>query len=243
MINRFRIFAGPNGSGKSTLFEQLKATGQIHTGIYVNADKIEKQIKANQSFNFNAYRVIVNESDFIQLIRNSGLYNATLKDSSFIDKLELKSGILKINLKKTAINSYHASFIAMYLVEVLLKSKQSFCYETVMSHPSKIELLKMAKKAGYKTYLYFLFTDNPELNIERVKLRAKQGLHNVDPIKIKERYYRSFQLLQDAANYSDIAYIIDNSSEAKTVIEKRKNKLIRVIKDYNNFDFSPYLKL
>jgi AAA15 family ATPase/GTPase len=102
LINRFRIFAGPNGSGKSTLFEQLKATGQIHTGIYVNADKIEKQIKANQSFNFNAYRVIVNETDFIQLIRNSGLYNATLKDSSFIDKLELKSGILKINLKKNS---------------------------------------------------------------------------------------------------------------------------------------------
>ena len=39
------MFAGPNGSGKSTLFEQLKATGQIHTGIYVNANKIEKQIE------------------------------------------------------------------------------------------------------------------------------------------------------------------------------------------------------
>jgi predicted ABC-type ATPase len=58
LINRFRIFAGPNGSGKSTLFEQLKATGQIHTGIYVNADKIEiKTITIDQIHPMTKYQL------------------------------------------------------------------------------------------------------------------------------------------------------------------------------------------
>ncbi|HKO81524.1 MAG TPA: hypothetical protein VJU78_14065, partial [Chitinophagaceae bacterium] len=75
-----------------------------------------------------------------------------------------------VGVKKKQINSYHASFIATYLVNKLLLTGQSFCFETVMSHISKVQLLAEAKQAGYKTYLYFVFTDNVELNIARVKL-------------------------------------------------------------------------
>ena len=57
-VKRFRLFAGPNGSGKSTLFESLRENGEIHTEIYISADRIEAQIKSTGIFYFNAYRAV-----------------------------------------------------------------------------------------------------------------------------------------------------------------------------------------
>ena len=54
---KFRLFGGPNGSGKTHLFKKFKHRGYIHTEIYVNADKIEVELKRRRRFNFNAYRV------------------------------------------------------------------------------------------------------------------------------------------------------------------------------------------
>jgi predicted ABC-type ATPase len=94
-----------------------------------------------------------------------------------------------------------------------------------MSHISKVHLLSQAKKAGYKTYLYFVFTDNVELNIARVKLRVKQGQHDVDLSLIKSRYPRTFKLLPKALAMSDEAFLLDNSNEPEIVAEKHNSKL------------------
>ena len=94
-----------------------------------------------------------------------------------------------------------------------------------MSHISKVQLLAEAKQAGYKTYLYFVFTDNVELNIARVKLRTKLGQHDVDPSLIKSRYPRTFRLLPKALSLAEEAFVIDNSNEPEIVAEKHKAKL------------------
>ena len=39
---RLRVFAGPNGSGKSTLFDSFSKN--YHTGLFINADYIEKEL-------------------------------------------------------------------------------------------------------------------------------------------------------------------------------------------------------
>ena len=43
-VPRLRMFAGPNGSGKSTIKDNLP---QAWLGVYINADEIEKLIRAN----------------------------------------------------------------------------------------------------------------------------------------------------------------------------------------------------
>ena len=241
MQPRFRLFAGPNGSGKTTLFENLRKDGIIHTEIYVNADKIEAEIKANKKFHFNAYRIKVTDAGFKEHIINSGLFTSKLSDTSFINHLIINKGILHIGIPKAKINSYHASFIATYLADKLIASDQSFCFETVMSHPSKIDFLRQAKAAGYRTYLYFLFTENVQVNIARVQLRAKQGLHNVSPELISSRYLRTFKNLPAALKEADVAYIIDSSTtDIKIVAEKSHGKVI--IKGPLASVIKPYLK-
>ena len=61
----------------------------------------------------------------------------------------------------------------------------SFSFETVMSHPSKIKELKKAKEKGYRIYLYFVCTDDAEINVNRVANRIEKGGHPVDVYKIR----------------------------------------------------------
>jgi predicted ABC-type ATPase len=93
-----------------------------------------------------------------------------------------------------------------------ISAKRSFSFETVMSHPSKIEVLVRAKEAGYTVLLYFVGTDDPQTNIERVRLRVAQGGHAVPDDKVRDRWHRTMVLLQHAIRSSDHAYIFDNSS-------------------------------
>ena len=48
-----------------------------------------------------------------------------------------------------------------------------------MSHISKVEFLREAKRQGYKTYLYYVSTVDPQINIARVKYRVSVGGHPV----------------------------------------------------------------
>jgi replicative DNA helicase len=93
-----------------------------------------------------------------------------------------------------------------------IKAKRSFAFETVMSHESKIEILVRAKEAGYTVLLYFVGTDDPETNIERVALRVALGGHPVPDDKVRSRWLRTMMLLQQAIRSSDHSFIFDNST-------------------------------
>ncbi|MFB9076144.1 zeta toxin family protein [Flavobacterium procerum] len=108
----------------------------------------------------------------------------------------------------------------------LQESEIDFCFETVMSHPSKIEEIREAKQKGYKTYLYFICIDDPEVNVSRVENRVIKGGHNVSPEKISSRYYNTLSNLMPMIQNVDKSYLFDNSSEEYKLIAKiSENKL------------------
>ncbi len=225
------MFAGPNGSGKTHLFKYLKSQSFIHTEMYVNADEIEKKISSTLSFHFNAYRIKVSDADFKQHIVQSGILKK-IKDRNFLEKIKIENGVLTINIQRSEISSYIASFVASYLAEKLIESGQSFCYETVLSHASKIKLLEKANTIGYKTYLYFVFTNDWHLNVERVKLRVQQGGHPVDKQKIEDRYFRSLKHFSGASAFANTTYLIDNSKNFELMSELKNGESIFISKDY-----------
>lgn len=71
--------------------------------------------------------------------------------------------------------------------------------------------MRDASKAGFKVYLYFIATEDPAINIDRVDIRVKQGGHAVPADRITERYYRSLDLLPEAIDLAYHAFIFDNS--------------------------------
>jgi predicted ABC-type ATPase len=96
--------------------------------------------------------------------------------------------------------------------EECIAEKQSFSFETVMSHPSKVDILVRARTAGFYVLMYFVGTDDPRINIDRVALRVAQGGHDVPTDRIVKRWHRTMGFLDQAIRASDEAFIFDNSA-------------------------------
>ena len=206
---RLRMFAGPNGSGKSLLKSYLP---QELLGIYLNPDEIEQVIRRQSFLDFAAYGVATTADEVLMFFNGSSF----LVSAGFGDAVkQLSVGDDRLDFAKVEVNSYFASVAGDFLRQKLLERKISFTFETVMSHPSKVELLEQAQRAGYRTYLYFIATDDPEINISRVRNRVKLGGHSVPEDRIAPRYHRSLDLLMDAIRHSNRAYVFDNSGDNK----------------------------
>ncbi len=80
------------------------------------------------------------------------------------------------------------------------------------------QLEKIALKKGSRTYLYYVATDDPLINISRVLQRSRKGGHSVPEDKTIARYKRSLGLLMQAIKCSDRAYIFDNSGHGSSWI-------------------------
>lgn len=155
------MFAGPNGSGKSLLKSYVP---QDRIGVFVNADEMEKALLSPKGLDLSSYQVSwVKE----ELLSRLSLHN--FSDKFHPSHLHLIDGFLKLSGE---VNSYHASALASVIRETLLEQKVSFSFETVMSHPSKLEFLREAQQRGYRTYLYFIATKNPTINVSRVSYRV-----------------------------------------------------------------------
>ena len=122
--------------------------------------------------------------------------------------------------------AYEASAIAAQERLNCIDNKQSFSFETVMSHPSKLAILETAKKAGFETRLVYISTDNPQTNVDRVKQRVIDGGHDVPENKVISRYHRSLSLLPKASEIADKTYIFDNTNSSRLGVELSQGKII-----------------
>jgi predicted ABC-type ATPase len=201
------MFAGPNGSGKSTLKAVLPPA---LLGVFLNPDEIEDEIRHKGFLDFAAYGVTTRSEDVLLFFTGS----AFLKQAGCAEgarNLDFSNG--RLNFGKVEVNSYFASVAEDFLRQKLLEQRETFTFETVMSHPSKVDLLVQAQSAGYRTYLYYVATDDPAINISRVRNRVKLGGHAVPEEKIATRYHRSLGLLMEAIRHTNRAYIFDNSGD------------------------------
>ncbi|MEY2926329.1 MAG: hypothetical protein RL367_806 [Pseudomonadota bacterium] len=92
-----------------------------------------------------------------------------------------------------------------------LSAGSDYCFETVMSHPSHIEHMQAARKAGFETRLCFVATEGPVINRSRVANRVVHCGHDVPPDRIEARYHRCLALLPAAIQACHHCLIFDNS--------------------------------
>jgi predicted ABC-type ATPase len=205
-IPRLRIFAGPNGSGKSTLQEVIS---KELLGVYINPDEIEKEIKEFDFLDLTRYGIQTDEEEILSFFAKSTL----LKKADLLEEADyLKFADNKLIFSNLIVNAYFASVCADFIRKSVLSTRRTFTFETVMSSYDKVEFLELAQKFGYRTYLYYIATHDPLINVSRVKYRVSKGGHDVPEDKIISRYGRSLENLWPAIQYSNRAYIFDNSS-------------------------------
>lgn len=215
-----RIFAGPNGSGKTTIINKLK--DKISFGVYVNADDIEKEIRTQKTLHFGAFKLNVTTKQIQSFFKKSILSPVKNEDLEYWSKISIQNNQLILK-KKIKIDSYLAADITEFIRQNLLKEGITFSYETVMSHPDKIKFLRKAKRLNYKIYLYFIATEDPSINIRRVKVRVAQEGHYVKSETIIKRYYKSLENLKPALKQTNRAYLFDNSNKASILTAEITN--------------------
>ena len=92
-----------------------------------------------------------------------------------------------------------------------LRLRQSLAFETVFSIPEKLQFLSDAKDAGFFIRMFFVGTDDPEINAARILNRVKEGGHGVPVEKIHDRFGKSLANLAAAIPLCDRTYVYDNS--------------------------------
>ena len=97
------------------------------------------------------------------------------------------------------------------LIIVAGPNGSGMAFETVFSTREKLEFVKKAKEKGFFVRLFFVCTNDPSINAQRVAIRVMEGGHDVPISKIILRYYRSIANCVESLKWLDRAYFYDNS--------------------------------
>jgi len=205
MIRRFRMIAGPNGSGKSTLVNRLREDYSVNFYDFLNADDIFASVRRTGAY---SPRFPLSPQELTSYAERS-TYDDSVKEFFRSEAVRVDDDCVKFDAR--AVNSYTIALFTNFLQEMAILRGESFSQETVFSHPSKIDALRRAREADYRTYLYYIATDSARINLRRVANRHSQGGHDVPPEKIMERYRRSLAQVKDAVPYLSRAYFFDNT--------------------------------
>lgn len=207
---RVRMFAGPNGSGKTSLVHRLardfSANGFFQLHQFINADNLFRDLHEGRGISL----AFLGQDVAIEQLRIALVAGGRLSAGHpFLDAVQLENR--RLMAPPAVCDAYVAAAIADFLRDELRAVGQSFSFETVMSHRSKIDFFAQARAEGYRTYLYFIATESSHLNISRVHNRAALGGHDVPENKIVERYQRCLELVGAALKHTYRAFLFDNS--------------------------------
>lgn len=117
-----------------------------------------------------------------------------------------------------------AAQMAESMREKRIAGNLDFTFETVLSTPRNLILLKKAKEKRYFVRCIYVLTVNPDINVSRVKSREQAGGHGVPEEKIRTRYDKALALLPELVPVCDVLHIYDNSDVPFRIFKKRKTQ-------------------
>ncbi|MBF0431515.1 MAG: zeta toxin family protein [Fibrobacteria bacterium] len=119
-------------------------------------------------------------------------------------------------------------------IKELAEQRKTFAFETTMASRTFGTFLNQCKKKGYITNVIFLWLQNPDLAVERVKLRVKTGGHNIPQEIILKRYVSGirnfFSIYQPISNNWSV---YDNSGKSPVIIaEKSLSSKLKIVNEH-----------
>jgi len=114
-------------------------------------------------------------------------------------------------------HGHDASAIAAEIRDALLERREPFIAETVASHPSKVDLVRRARAAGYHVHLLVVMVPE-DLTVARVAARVVAGGHDVPEEKVRARYRRLWANVVEMIELASSAELFDNSGPGPSTI-------------------------
>lgn len=138
----------------------------------------------------------------------------------FVNADEIARGLSPFQPEKVSIE---AGRIMLKRIDELIEQNQDFAFETTLSTRSFVNLCREARQKGYNICLIFLWLDNLELAVARVKERVLAGGHGIPYDTITRRY--KMGLKNFVTLYKDIVdfwLLFDNSGVDQELIAEGK---------------------
>lgn len=131
--------------------------------------------------------------------------------------------------------SVSASRYMIMRIQYLLDQKADFSIETTLATRTLVSILKDAREKGYSITLLYLWVQNPDIAIKRVRDRVEHGGHNIPDDVLRRRYRVGLKYLFNTyMPLCDRWIIMDNTgSRLAMVAEGSSGRL--VIKDDDKF--------
>jgi len=99
--------------------------------------------------------------------------------------------------------------------------------ESNLSKSSDYEWIKRMRENGYETSLFFLGTDNVEINKSRVKVRVKEGGHDIPEPIIEQRYQIGLSYLKsEILTFTEVTLIDVSTGPALKMAYLEKGRII-----------------
>ena len=161
---------------------------------------------------------------------------SSINNLYFINADEIAKELDKDNITKYKIKAGKIFFSEF---KNRLSLDNSFVIETTLSGKYLINYIKKAKKLNYKVVLIYLFLENPDSNISRVKNRVLNGGHHIPKDDIIRRYYRSknlfFNVYKSMVDSWSLYYNSDEifekiANDKKILDEQKYNEFTKDIK-------------
>jgi len=112
-----------------------------------------------------------------------------------------------------------------------IAQKQSFMWESTISGNFAETIIKLAKKNEYSVSLIYIFVDNPQICIDRVKTRSLKGGHIIPQEDILRRYYRSRKNFLRYINIVDYWELFYNGISESILTANKKQIINKVLYD------------
>jgi predicted ABC-type ATPase len=151
----------------------------------------------------------------------------------FVNADEIARGLSPFNFQGVAMAAGRLMILRM---QALVRSGESFAFETTCSGRTHARWLQACKVAGWRLTLLYLWLPSPRAAIDRVARRVQEGGHGVPDDVVIRRYQAGLANMRRLyMPLADVAAIYDNSDEGRTLIAERTPDAPFIVYDSNRW--------
>lgn len=146
----------------------------------------------------------------------------------FVNADEIAKGLSPFQPEKVA---FEAGRIMLNRIDELFERKENFAFETTLATKTYKQKIVNAQRENYVITLLFFWLKTPALARERLKLRVKDGGHNIPTEVIERRYKNGIKnLFEIYFPIVDQILIFDNSEgKHQLIAEKNLDEEINIL--------------
>jgi predicted ABC-type ATPase len=147
----------------------------------------------------------------------------------FVNADEIARGLSPFNAEHAAVT---AGRLMIERMRALVRSGASFAFETTCAGRGYIPWLRDSKARGWRVTLLFLWLPSPQMALDRVARRVREGGHGIPQDVVIRRWKAGVANMRDLyLPLSDVAIVYDNSDAGRTLIAERTLGVPLVVHD------------